>query len=80
MLEPAIKYKEQLEKTVQKKAHYDKKLQTELSNYDSAIVEELRSVNCEIATYEERVASILKLQSMPRAINELEKNAGASSG
>ncbi|MDD2476149.1 MAG: DUF3732 domain-containing protein [Dysgonamonadaceae bacterium] len=74
------KTKKQLDKLICNKAHLDTQLQEDLSNYDSAIVEEIRYVDKIIATLEERIASLKKLQSMPQAINKLEKDAGALQG
>lgn len=72
--------KKVLSKTLKEKAYLDQQLQNDLRNYDSAIVEELRIVDREIATYEERIASIEKLQAMPKAISDLEKFAGGLQG
>jgi len=62
------------------KMQMDRQLQDELRRYDSAFVESVRVVDREIATLEERLRSLLQLQEMPRAISELEEQAGASQG
>ena len=69
-----------LMKLLTDKAHLDTQLQEDLSNYDSAIVEEIRYVDKIIATLEERILSLNKLQSMPQAINKLEEDAGTLQG
>jgi DNA repair exonuclease SbcCD ATPase subunit len=74
------KTKKQLDKLLGNKAYLDTQLQEDLSNYDSAIVEEIRYVDKIIATFEERIISLKKLQSMPQAINKLEEDAGALQG
>lgn len=75
-----LKTKKQMEKLLTNKAHLDTQLHEDLSNYDSAIVEEIRYVDKMIATLEERITSLKKLQSMPQAINKLEEDAGALQG
>jgi len=62
------------------KTRLDMQLQEDLTNYDSAIIEQIRHTDKLIATLEERAASIVKLQSMPQAINKLEEEAGALQG
>jgi hypothetical protein len=75
-----LKSKKQLDKLLGDKARLDIQLQEDLSNYDSAIVEEIRYVDKIIATFEERIVSLNKLRSMPQAINKLEEDAGALQG
>ncbi|MPM40647.1 hypothetical protein SDC9_87291 [bioreactor metagenome] len=70
----------QLDEAIAHKEFFDAKLQEDLSNYDSAIVEEIRQAERTIATLEERVASLSKLRLMPQAINKLEEEAGAIQG
>jgi chromosome segregation ATPase len=70
----------ELQKAESTKARLDQQLQRELQRYDSAYVESIRAVDREIATLEERQRSLIQLQEMPRAINELEEGAGASQG
>ncbi len=70
----------QLERTTSEKARLDQQLQSELARYDSAFVESIRVVDREIATLAERLRSLDRLQAMPRAINELEENAGSLQG
>jgi hypothetical protein len=62
------------------KRQLDRQLQDELSRYDSAFVESIRVVDREIARLEERLRSLVQLQEMPRAINELEEEARSSQG
>jgi DNA repair exonuclease SbcCD ATPase subunit len=62
------------------KSSLDETLQRELARYDSAFVESVRALDREIATLVERLRSLSKLQAMPRAINELEVEAGALQG
>jgi DNA repair exonuclease SbcCD ATPase subunit len=62
------------------KAALDDTLQRELARYDSAFVESVRSLDREIATLDERLRSLARLQEMPRAINDLEEQAGALQG
>ena len=64
----------------QKKAALDKRLQTELARYDSAFIESIRGIDTEIATLRERIASLQRLQQMPKAIDSLEEEAGALQG
>lgn len=69
-----------LNKLLIEKTRLDNQLQEDLSNYDSGIIEEIRYVDIAIATLEERIISLEKLQSMPQAINKLEEDAGALQG
>jgi len=62
------------------KKSLDQKLQEELARYDSAFVERIRAAEGEIATLVERIRSLRRLQQMPKAINALEKEAGALQG
>jgi len=62
------------------KQSLDSQLQHELSRYDSAFVESIRGADREIATYAERIRSLRRLQQMPRAITQLEEEAGALQG
>lgn len=62
------------------KRQLDRQLQDELLLYDSAFVESIRVVDRNIATLEERIPSLVQLQEMPRAISELEEQAGKSQG
>lgn len=70
----------ELQRAEGEKCQLDRQLQEELQRYDSAFVEGIRVVDREIATLEERLRSLVRLQEMPRAINELEEQAGASQG
>jgi uncharacterized Zn finger protein (UPF0148 family) len=72
--------KRQLRQLQLEKIGLDDTLQRELARYDSAFVESIRAVDREIATLVERRRSLEKLQEMPRAINELEEQAGALQG
>jgi hypothetical protein len=62
------------------KIQLDQQLQDELRRYDSAFVESIRMIDREIAMLEERIRSLEQLQEIPRAISELEEQAGASQG
>ncbi len=62
------------------KRQLDRQLQDELQRYDSAFIESVRIVDREVATLEERLRSLIQLQEMPRAISELEEQAGAAQG
>lgn len=70
----------ELERAESAKRRLDRQLQDALRRYDSAFVESIRVVDREIATLEERRRSLVQLQEMPRAISELEEQAGASQG
>jgi DNA repair exonuclease SbcCD ATPase subunit len=70
----------QLEQAQKQKVSLDKQLQEELARYDSAFVECIRGTEMEIAKLSERIAFLQRLQQMPRAINALEVEAGASQG
>jgi hypothetical protein len=69
-----------LAQLTERKQALDSQLQQELSRYDSAFVESIRGAEREIATYTERIRSLRRLQQMPRAISELEEQAGALQG
>lgn len=62
------------------KRQLDAQLQDELRRYDSAFVENIRILDREIATLEERLRALAQLQEMPRAVSELEEQAGAAQG
>lgn len=70
----------QLAQVRNKKHQLDNQLQEELSIYDSALVVSMRSIDREIATLEERLVSLQRLQLMPQAINKLEEEAGSIQG
>jgi hypothetical protein len=70
----------ELQKAESAKRQLDGQLQDELQRYDSAYVESIRVIDREVATFEERLRSLVQLQEMPRAISELEERAGASQG
>lgn len=70
----------ELQRSESAKRQLDRQLQDELRRYDSAFVESIRVVDREIATLEERLRSLVQLQEMPRAISDLEEQAGASQG
>jgi uncharacterized coiled-coil DUF342 family protein len=70
----------QLDRLRAEKAGLDQELQQELARYDSAFVESVRALDREIATLIERLKSLAKLQAMPRAIYELEEEAGSLQG
>jgi len=70
----------ELQRAESAKRQLDLQLQDELRRYDSAFIESIRAVDREMATLEERLRSLVQLQEMPRAISELEEQAGASQG
>lgn len=70
----------ELQRAESAKRQLDYQLQDELRRYDSAFIESIRMTDREIATLEERFRSLVQLQEMPRAISELEEQAGASQG
>jgi DNA repair exonuclease SbcCD ATPase subunit len=70
----------EIQRAANAKRQLDHQLQDELRRYDSAFIEGIRAVDREIATLEERLRSLVQLQEMPRAINELEEQAGVSQG
>lgn len=72
--------KRQLEQLRSQKRSLDDTLQRELARYDSGFVESVRDLDREIATLTERLRSLARLQEMPRAINDLEEQAGALQG
>jgi hypothetical protein len=62
------------------KATLDESLQHELERYDSAFIESVRELDREVATLNERIRTLAKLQEMPKAIGDLEEQAGAIQG
>jgi hypothetical protein len=70
----------ELDQTSQHKRHLDERLGSELSIYDSAFLGSVRGLDREIAALEERQISLQRLQRMPRAIDDLEEQAGALQG
>ena len=72
--------KRQLQRVEIEKRQLDKQLQDELARYDSAFIENIRVVDREIATLEERRRSLVLLQEMTRDISEQEEKAGALQG
>lgn len=74
------KMQRQLSRVEKEKKTLDDQLQHELERYDSAFVESIRTVEREIATMTERISALQRLQQMPEAINDLEKEAGALQG
>lgn len=70
----------QLVQTQRRKGALDRRLQEELARYDSAFIEQVRGTERDIATLKERISSLRRLQQMPKAINELEEEAGALQG
>ena len=70
----------QLDQLKSEKARLDLELQRELARYDSAFVENVRALDREIATLNERLRSLAKLLAMPHAIYQLEEEAGALQG
>lgn len=78
--ESHLRLEKKLRDGLEKKAIFDKRLQDELARYDSAYVESIRDAERVVATLEERLASIQRLQEMPRAIDELVEQAGSLQG
>lgn len=74
------KSERELRRASKEKIELDRQLQDDLARYDSAFVESVRVVDREIARLEERRRALMQLQEMPRAINALEEEAGASQG
>lgn len=74
------KSERQLKQLVAAKAALDEELQRELARYDSAFIESVRTLDREVATLAERLRSLARLQEMPRAITQLEEQAGALQG
>lgn len=64
----------------QRKFALDRELQEKLDRYDSAFVESIRGAEREIATLTERLRSLQKLRQMPKAIADLEEEAGELQG
>jgi len=62
------------------KIDLDRVLQQELSHYDSAFIESVRSLDRENATLTERIRSLEKLRKMPESISELEDQAAQLQG
>lgn len=69
-----------LENVEAEKEYLDKKLQDEISRYDSAFIENIRGVDREVATLTERRESLIKFQKMTEAITEQERKAGELQG
>jgi len=69
-----------LDMIISEKARLDRTLQQELARYDSAFVENVRSIDRESATLSERIRSLEKLRQMPMAISDLENQAGELQG
>ena len=63
-----------------RKRELDEILQREVERYDSAFVDSIRQVDGEVATLVERNRFLEKLRELPRAIDELEQEAGSLQG
>ncbi len=72
--------KRELDALRTKKRQLDETLQLRVARYDSALVDSIRQTDSEVATLVERRRSLEKLQEMPRAIDDLEQEAGALQG
>lgn len=72
--------KRKLNEAQKRKLALDEQLQEELERYDSSFIENIRGVERDIATLEERIASMVRLQQLPKAIDELEEQAGTIQG
>lgn len=59
----------------QEKVQLDRRLVEELRDYDSAFVAQTRKVDREVATLEERVRNLERLQKLPEAIERLLRDA-----
>lgn len=70
----------QLSRLEDAKRDLDAQLEEELVRYDSAYIESIRVVEREVATLDERLRSLSRLQEMPQAISQLEEEAGALQG
>ena len=70
----------QLENVSKTKSDLDAQLHDELSRYDSAFVEQLRSVDRDIAMLEERAVSLSRFREVSRSIGQLEETAAAAQG
>lgn len=70
----------QLAHAEQSKSKLDDQLQEELRRYDSAFIESIRDTDRTIATLTEKIRSLSQLGKMPKAINDLETEAGALQG
>jgi DNA repair exonuclease SbcCD ATPase subunit len=62
------------------KAAKDRELNDELKSYDSAQLAALRESDRRVAALEERILHLQRLAEMPRAIDDLERRAGALQG
>ncbi len=69
-----------LRQTIERKAQLDDQLADELNRYDSAFVSNIRALDREAATLQERLASLARLRELPEAITSLEEEAGALQG
>lgn len=70
----------QFDRLRSEKGDLDRVLQQELSRYDSAFIESVRSLDRENATLTERIRSLEKLRKMPESISELEDQAAELQG
>ena len=70
----------ELEALWAKKRQMDERLQRDVERYDSAFVDNIRELERKIATLIERRRSLEMLQGMPRAIEDLEQEAGELQG
>ena len=69
-----------LERAAAEKRLLDTSLESELRRYDSAYTSNVRAVDREVAKLQERAASLERLRELPRAIEELEREAGELQG
>lgn len=65
---------------IEEKKILDKKLSQELARYDSSFIENIRTIDSEIAKLTERISSLNRLREMPAAIDSLELQAGQLQG
>ena len=69
-----------LKQTIARKARLDDQLADELQKYDSAYVSNIRALDREAATLQERLASLDRLRELPEVVTRLEEEAGALQG
>jgi len=62
------------------KRRFDRQLTVQLERYDSAYVSQVRAVERTIAGLEERRRYLGRLAEMPRALEQMEEDAGAIEG
>lgn len=71
---------ERLARLEGRKADLDRTLSDAMQRYDSSFVESIRAVESERATLVERIAAFERLQEIPKALDEMEEQAGSIQG